>query len=235
MNDQRSSNNSQQQRPRQQGQQRSSSSASQNNRPRQNPRPGQQNSTASHQGSGQSPTQNGHHKRRNRRNRNRRPGQAGAAQNPRNQTAEARSLHRGPLPNSERRPPYLDRAFEKYVNLLDQHLIARRKYFELFYRADHLQKAKLERHFYQTLFDVRDFEAKCTDEVRDYLLKKTNGKSEDFIYSDNHQLEKIGKVEVEGDRFEDPHLLQSQIKADFKDDTEESVGSMEDYLKYKGL
>lgn len=142
---------------------------------------------------------------------------------------------RGPVPLSEKRPPHLDRAYEKYQNLLDQHLIARRKYFELYYRADHLQKNKLERNFYQTLYDLRDFEEKCTDEIRDYLQIKTNGKREDLIYSENHLLPKTGALEVEGDQFEDPHYLPSQARADYSEDTEESSGSIEDYMKYKGL
>lgn len=142
---------------------------------------------------------------------------------------------RGPVPLSEKRSPHLDRAYEKYQNLLDQHLIARRKYFELYYRADHLQKNKLERNFYQTLYDLRDFEEKCTDEVRDYLQIKTNGKKEDLIYSENHLLPKTGALEVEGEQFEDPHYLPSQARADFTEDSEESVGTYEDYMKYKGL
>ena len=141
----------------------------------------------------------------------------------------------GPVPASEKRPPHLDRAYEKYQNLLDQHLIARKKYFELFYRADTQQKAKLERNFYQTLYDLRDFEEKATAEIKEFLLIKTNGRSEDYIYSENHALTKEGKLEVEGEKFEDPHLLPSQIRADFSEDTEESMGSLDDYKNYKGL
>ena len=141
----------------------------------------------------------------------------------------------GPVPASEKRPPHLDRAYEKYQNLLDQHLIARKKYFELFYRADMQQKAKLERNFYQTLYDLRDFEEKATAEIKEFLLIKTNGRSEDYIYSENHALTKEGKLEVEGEKFEDPHLLPSQIRADFSEDTEESMGSLDDYKNYKGL
>lgn len=166
---------------------------------------------------------NSNNRRRNNR-RNRYPKRGASAHVP-----------KGPVPLSEKRPPHLDRAYEKYQNLLDQHLIARRKYFELYYRADHLQKNKLERNFYQTLYDLRDFEDKCTDEIRDYLLIKTNGKREDLIYSENHLLPKTGVLEVEGNQFEDPHYLPSQARADFTEDTEESSGSYEDYKNYKGL
>lgn len=163
-------------------------------------------------------------RRRNNRNKNR---------NGRNFAPNRQAL--GPIPQSERRPPYLDRAYEKYQNLLDQHLIARKKYFELFYRADSQQKLKLERNFYQTLFDLRDFEEKATDEIREFLLIKTDGKKRDLIYSENHSLETVGKIEIQDNQIVDPHLLTSQIKADYKTDTEESSGTLEDYNKYKGI
>ncbi len=164
------------------------------------------------------PNGNNNRKRNNRRNRYRKP-------NP----------NPGLLPQSEKRPPFLDRAYEKYQNLLDQHLIARKKYFELFFRADPQQKAKLERNFYQTLMDLRDFEEKATPEVKEFLNVKTNGKKEDYIYSEGHALEKIGQLEVTEAQIEDPHFLPSQAKADYTNDTEESVGTLEDYQKYKGI
>jgi hypothetical protein len=33
------------------------------------------------------------------------------------------------------------------------------------------------------------------------------------------------------DKFEDPHVLKSQQEADFSSDTEESIGTFEDYQK----
>lgn len=200
-----------------------------NNRPNDNrPRnPNGQNSAAHNpNATGPNPNANrNNNRRRNNRNKNR-----NSARRPNPNRSSI-----GPVPNSERRPPHLDRAYEKYQNLLDQHIIARKKYFELFYRADFQQKAKLERNFYQTLFDLRDFEEKATPEISDFLKIKTNGKSPDLIYSDNHSLEKDGKIEIIGDNFEDPHFLPSQAKANYDEDTEESVGSLEDYNKYKGL
>lgn len=191
------------------------------NQSRNNPQGGRQ--EANGQGPASSgPSRNNNRRRNNRKNRyGRRPNAPRAPQ--------------GPVPLSERRPPHLDRAYEKYQNLLDQHLIARKKYFELFYRADYQQKAKLERNFYQTLFDLRDFEEKATPEIKDFLKIKTNGRSEDYIYSENHALEKVGKLEIEGEKFEDPHFLPSQARADYAEDTEESSGTLDDYKNYKGL
>lgn len=194
------------------------------NQGRNNNNSGNRNNNGPQNNNGQNfgPNKNNNRRRNNRKNRyGRRP--------------NGPKTHQGPVPASEKRPPHLDRAYEKYQNLLDQHLIARKKYFELFYRADLQQKAKLERNFYQTLFDLRDFEEKATPEIKDFLKIKTNGRSEDYIYSDNHALEKVGKLEVEGDHFEDPHFLPSQARANYADDSEESVGTLDDYKNYKGI
>lgn len=192
------------------------------NQSRNNPQGGQGQASGQFQNSGPGKSNNNNRRRNNRKNRyGRRPNAPRAPQ--------------GPIPVSERRPPHLDRAYEKYQNLLDQHLIARKKYFELFYRADYQQKAKLERNFYQTLFDLRDFEDKATPEIKDFLKIKTNGRSEDYIYSENHALEKTGKLEIEGEKFEDPHFLPSQARANYAEDTEESSGTLDDYKNYKGL
>ena len=129
----------------------------------------------------------------------------------------------------------IERIYEKYLNLLDQHIIARRKYHDMFYRADPNQKIKLEKNFYNTLNDIREFESRLAPDVRDLFEKRNNGLAPDRIYTQNHELS------IEGDPVPadlppaEPHLLQSQIVADYSSDTEESVGTAEDYLKYKNL
>lgn len=128
----------------------------------------------------------------------------------------------------------IERIYEKYLNLLDQHLIARRKYHDMFYRAEPAQKAKLERNFYNTLNDVREFENKLTPQARELFEKRNNGLRPDTIYTSNHHITEEGVMIAEAE-IEDPHFLQSQQAADYSDDTEESVGTLEDYLKYKNL
>lgn len=129
----------------------------------------------------------------------------------------------------------LDRIYEKYLNLLDQHLIARRKYHDLFYRAEPAQKVKLEKNFYNTLNDIRDFEDRLAPDVKDLFEKRNNGYQYDRTYTSNHEIPIEGDV-VPGDLPPaEPHFLQSQIQADFQGDTEESVGTLDDYLKYKNL
>lgn len=129
----------------------------------------------------------------------------------------------------------IERIYEKYLNLLDQHIIARRKYHDLFYRADPAQKNKLEKNFYNTLNDIREFEDRLAPDVRTLFEKRNNGLAPDRIYTSNHA------IPIEGDEVPkdlapaEPHLLQSQINADFAGDTEESVGTADDYLKYKNL
>jgi hypothetical protein len=129
----------------------------------------------------------------------------------------------------------LERIYEKYLNLLDQHLIARRKYHDLFYRADPAQKNKLERNFYNTLNDIRDFESKLAPEARTLFEKRNNGLRFDNIYTNNHEISVEGDVPPPETEWEDPHFLQSQKVANYVEDKEESVGTLDDYLKYKNL
>lgn len=129
----------------------------------------------------------------------------------------------------------IERIYEKYLNLLDQHLIARRKYHDLFYRADPGQKNKLERNFYNTLNDIRDFESKLAPEARELFEKRNNGLRPDNIYTSNHELPTIGDIAPPETETADPHFLQSQKAANYAEDKEESVGTADDYLKYKNL
>lgn len=129
----------------------------------------------------------------------------------------------------------LDRVYEKYLNLLDQHLIARRKYHDLFYRADPAQKNKLERNFYSTLNDIREFENRLAPDVRELFEKRNNGLSPDRTYTSNHELPVEGEEVPKDLGPEDPHYLQSQKNANYEEDIEESTGTMDDYLRYKNL
>lgn len=127
----------------------------------------------------------------------------------------------------------IERQVEKYINLLDQHLIARKKFHDLYYRADDNQIIKLEKNFYSTLNDMRDFEARIPEELKAPFEKKINGLSLDLTYSSNHQIDINEKINLDKVKIEDPHFLQSQAKADYANDTEESMGTIEDYSKYK--
>lgn len=129
--------------------------------------------------------------------------------------------------------------FEKieraYLNLLEKHLESRKKYYDLFHRADPRQLAKLERSFYRTLTELREYEDAIKEEYKEQFNTKYNGLKLDHTYSENHQIPpEAESVATEGD-FEDPHYLPTQSQTNYSEDTEESMGSLEDYNRYKGL
>lgn len=127
----------------------------------------------------------------------------------------------------------------KYDNLLEQHLITRRKYYEYFNRVDERQLYKLEKNFFDSIEHLRRFEASLEPWQREALEKrKTERYRPDLTYSMNRgwNPEEIAKEHFEPDENEDPHFTDNQKEAfeAYRDDTEESVGSYEDYLKLKG-
>jgi hypothetical protein len=128
----------------------------------------------------------------------------------------------------------------KYDNLLEQHLITRRKYYEYYNRVDNRQLYRLEKNFYDSIEHLRRFEANLEPWQREALEKrKTERYKLDLTYSSNRgwdNPEEIAKAEAHPDENEDPHFKESQKEAfaEYKEDTEESVGTYEDYLKLKG-
>tara|TARA_R110000868_G_scaffold38661_1_gene135062 strand:- start:74635 stop:75258 length:624 start_codon:yes stop_codon:yes gene_type:complete len=175
------------------------------------PRPGAQ---ANSSAQSASPTKkSGNRSRRG--GRNRRPKSGGASNGP--------TLHG------------IDLVRAKYLNLVERHVEARRKYYDLFHRADPNQLRKLEREFTDSQAQVLAFEDSLKPEDREMLHKDYGGKPEDRAYTSNHNLSpEQTEVPTVGD-FEDPHVLESQKASNFKDDTEESVGTIDDYKKLKGL
>lgn len=154
---------------------------------------------------------------------------------PKNPNAQNQNAQGGNPQASGSQGLNIERIYEKYLNLLDQHLIARRKYHDLFYRADPAQKNKLERNFYNTVNDLREFENRLAPEARELFEKRNNGLRPDNIYTSNHELPLVGENPPPAAEWADPHFLQSQQAVSFAGDKEESVGSAEDYLKYKNL
>jgi hypothetical protein len=143
--------------------------------------------------------------------------------------------------NNKRRPhskgpklSTLEKAYRSYLNLLEKHLDARRKYFELFHRADPRQLAKLERNFNGAIKELRDFEDNLSPDIKDNFTKKVNGLKLDTIYSTNHELSPDSQEVSHDLPAEEPHFLESQ-KESFNEDTEETHGVMDDYYAYKGL
>jgi hypothetical protein len=128
----------------------------------------------------------------------------------------------------------------KYDNLLEQHLITRRKYYEYFNRVDDRQLKRLEKNFFDSIEHLRRFENNLEPWQREVLEKrKTERYQLDLTYSQNRgwNPEEMAKVEVSPEEIEDPHFKDTQKEAFeiYRDDTEESEGSYQDYLKAKGL
>ena len=114
---------------------------------------------------------------------------------------------------------------KKYFHSLEQYWSARKKYFEFFHRARGKKLDKLKRNFYRSLEELRRLEKG--------LKRESNG--EDLTYSCNHHLDPHPNQEnFETGESEEFYLLESQKINDYSNDTEESVGTMEDYLSYKG-
>ena len=159
---------------------------------------------------------------------------------PRSNPARGRNNNRRYRSGRNRRPSNralnANQVIQKYENLLEQHLINRRKYFEYFDRVDYNQLRKLEDNFYNSIEHLRRFEAGLEQWQKDHLKTKTERYSPDVTYSINHDLDGSPyPVEISDDEIEDPHFTEAQKEAfaEYKDDTEESVGTFEDYLKLK--
>ncbi len=128
----------------------------------------------------------------------------------------------------------------KYDNLLEQHMITRRKYFEYFNRADERTLLRLEKNFYDSIEHLRRFEEGLELWQREALeSRKTERYKIDATYSENRGWDPLAiqPLEVTPEEIEDPHFKDTQKEAfdEYRDDREESVGSFEDYLKLKGL
>lgn len=187
---------------------------------------------------------------RRRRHRGNRSGQGprndnrpqGQGPRPQTNSAEGRNrTHQSGARNRNRhgRPLTTNQVLVKYDNLLEQHLITRRKYYEYFNRVDDRQLRRLEKNFYDSIEHLRRFEANLEPWQREALEKrKTERYTIDATYSLNRGLDPLAPqpVEVAPEEIEDPHFKDSQKEAfaEYKEDDEESMGTYEDYLKYKG-
>jgi hypothetical protein len=124
---------------------------------------------------------------------------------------------------------------QRYDQLLDQHLVDRKRFFEYFNRSSYEECYRLETQFYKSIENLRAFEDSLEDWQFEYLRKKVDRYKPDLTYSTNHDLPTIAEVEVKDDEIEDPHFTRNQMKAFelYAQDTEESSGTIDDYLKYK--
>lgn len=145
-----------------------------------------------------------------------------------------RPNRRGGRPSPAASPQ--DTLLKKYLYLLETHNLARKKYFEYYYRTDHSQRNKLERQFSLTAANLRQFENRLTPEEKKQIKGFLDLYPVDSTYSQNHTLPFEGEKDQLPARPEDPHFLQMQKERPrYNDDREESVGTIDDYKSYKGL
>jgi hypothetical protein len=116
---------------------------------------------------------------------------------------------------------------------------ARRKYFEYFEYEDGRQRERYRRNYEIALINLRKFENDIeSDADRIAIKNRFNPYKDDleyshFIQETQYTYNDLGQFNEED--FKEPHILISQKTDDFKNDTEESNGSYDDYKKYKGL
>lgn len=136
-----------------------------------------------------------------------------------------------------RRPKTLTpaRILQKYENLLEQHLIARKKFYEMHGRITGKQLEKVEFNYNKTMKALYEYENTLPKEwQKEVLQNKLELYPQDRQFSTTHELEPVGELEEVPEDF-DIHLLPTQVNHDWSNDTEESSGTIEDYKAYKGI
>jgi hypothetical protein len=207
-------------------------------------RPPQQNNNNNNNNQNRRPQHNNNNRNNNNPNNN----SGGANNNNRPQNNNNRNRPRGNFrgnrggSNAQRMPQgnRYERLCRRYDLLLEAHNLARSKYFELFHRADYNQGTKLERIFYGTLEQLRAFERDVETmtiepEFKEQFFNRINPYKAEYTYSENHKISNVGVNTVKNEDITDPHVLQTQINADYAEDKEETVGTWEDYNAYKGI
>lgn len=140
--------------------------------------------------------------------------------------------------NKNRRPKSLTpaRIIQKYDNLMEQYITARKKFFEQFGRSNTKQLHKIESNYQASLESLRNFELELKEDwQKEVLQNKIDSLPADRQYTSDHNIEPIGEQVSFVGEFEDPHLLAVQKQHTWSEDTEESMGSIEDYYSYKGI
>ena len=110
----------------------------------------------------------------------------------------------------------LEKAERGHLNLLEEHLQARKKYFDFFHRADSKQLLKLKNNFHRSLEKLRQFEASVGPELKKYFVAKLDGFARDTVYSERRKDSAPASVPPPAEAAHpDPHFLPSQSR-DFR-------------------
>ena len=123
------------------------------------------------------------------------------------------------------------------MNLLDQHLQARKKYFENFDRVNTQTRAKLEKNFIESQRAFLEFRDRLKPEDLEMYQKRYEALKPDTTYSSARGIPSeppIASADIPSQKY-GPHHLQTQIESDFSEDNEETHGTIDDYKSYKGI
>ena len=136
-----------------------------------------------------------------------------------------------------RRPKTLTpiRIHQKYDNLLEQHLIARKKFYEMHGRLTGKQLEKVKYNYHKTMKSLYEYEKTLPkDWQKDVLKTKLDFYPQDRQFTTTHELEPVGELEEVDESF-DIHLIPIQTTHAWSEDTEKSSGTIDDYKAYKGI
>ena len=115
--------------------------------------------------------------------------------------------------------------------LLELHNIARKKYFE-HHRNDNAQKNKLKQNYFSSMEQIEKLINSLPQNQKEMLSKRNDPHPPDNSYSEKYNLI---KEDIANDISENPHILTKQLESNFKNDTEETIGTTKDYAKVKAL
>lgn len=151
------------------------------------------------------------------------------------------SSHSAPSSNrSPQRPPSLTR---QYYQLLDQHLKARKQFFEMYFRVDLHRLRRLEDEYHRTQRELVRFQYQLNDWERQKISAQVDYYPQDNDYSKSHPQE-VQEFESRVDFLLDPvneerlpalfyHTETKQKeRPSYQDDVEETTGTWEDYLHH---
>ncbi len=131
----------------------------------------------------------------------------------------------------------------QYYQLLEDHMKARKNFYELYFRVDHNKLDKLEDDYHRTQLEMIKFEYRLSDWELQKLSHQVDFYPEDNDYSRTRpeEIEEYKKqVEFLLDEKNDERLpplfyhteTKQKSRNSYRDDREESKGTSEDYLSY---
>ena len=143
-----------------------------------------------------------------------------------------------PNQNTKNRQPHpvnnIDQLLMQFDRLVEQHIEARKKFFEFYYRVDYNRRDKLEDQFYFTGQNILRFQRELPHwQLKELQKHRTDIYSIDNIYSSSHpEGENLPMNPAVNEAHY--HLSPKQLKREsYRADQEISVGTYEDYLSYK--